>query len=218
MIKLYPFILTLLCSLNVSASGNSFMEDFFPLLEGSLINVMSPCDPGCYAEIKINEDTISSPTSGIYWEELYKLEEDKNNKITLMYSISEGPYVIHENSKKKFKLVGSMEKHPIDYALENCYSSPRGQSTIGINSCLIGAEMVWDAELNRVYSDLGGSNNIELKNTQLAWIKFRDAQFTWFNKAILHKQGSKWSYGVRERRVNLIRQQVERLQSFYKGY
>jgi uncharacterized protein YecT (DUF1311 family) len=65
---------------------------------------------------------------------------------------------------------------------------------------------------------LGGSSNTDVKSAQLAWISYRDAQFHWFNSFLDSKLGSKWSYGVGKRRVLLIRQQVEHLQSFYAGY
>ena len=217
MIKFYFYGLPLLYSLNVFASENFFMKEYFSGIDGRLINVMSPCAPGCVAEIEIKDSIIRSPTAGIDWDELYSLEEDKDNFITLMYSETQGPYVIHKGSKNKFSLVGPVEHHPIDYALRNCYSIPSGQTTAGINNCLWGAELAWNIELNRVYDEVGGSSNIELRKTQLAWIKFRDAQFEWFNTAFGKRHGSKWSYGIAKRRVELLRQQVERLQSFYEG-
>lgn len=217
MIKFYLCSLFLLYSINSFATENIFMEEYFSGIDGRLINVMSPCAPGCIAEIEVNDTIIRSPTAGIGWEELYNLEEEQDNLITLMYSENEGPYVIHKRSKKEFSLVGPVEYHPIDYALENCYSMPGGHTTAGMNNCLWGAELAWDSELNRVYDGLGGPSNIELKKSHLAWIKFRDAEFEWFTTAFGSRQGSKWTFGIIGRRVDLIRQQVERLQSFYAG-
>jgi uncharacterized protein YecT (DUF1311 family) len=109
-----------------------------------------------------------------------------------------------------------LDKHPIDYALQNCYSIHRSQA--GSTACLAGAEAAWDAELNRVYLVLGGSSNKTLRTAQLAWIKFRDAQFEWFKSAFYKKSGSKWASAVASRRLQVVRQQVEHLQSYYKGY
>jgi len=205
-------------SINALANEESFMGEFYDRQDGNLINVMAPCDPGCYVEIKIGNDVFSSTTSGIGLERLYDLEDEKDSSITLNYSFEKGIYVVHSSTKTIFSLNGKLDNHPIDFALNNCYSKPSGLTTMGMVACLRGAEEAWDAELNRIYKDLGGANNPPLKSTQLAWISFRDAQFSWFNSWLSSKQGSKWSYGIGERRVLLIRQQVDHLQSFYAGY
>jgi uncharacterized protein YecT (DUF1311 family) len=217
-------ILSLITILFLSAPAfakeESFMQEFYDSQSGSLLNIMAPCDPGCYAEIKIGEIVISAPTSGIDWEKLYALEDEKDNSVTLNYSRKRGVYITHSSTNAIFSLNGRLEKnqHPIDFALSNCYSKPEGQTTMGMVSCLRGAEDSWDSELNRVYRMLGGSSNTDVKSAQLAWISYRDAQFHWFNSFFDSKLGSKWSYGVGKRRVLLIRQQVEHLQSFYAGY
>jgi len=195
-----------------------FMKEFYTRKSGKLINVMAPCEPGCYVEIDIDGHVISTTTSGIGWERLYELEDEKDTSVTLNYSQEKGVYMIHSSTNTSFNLNGKMEQHPIDYALRNCNSTPGGQTTMGMVSCLKGAEEAWDLELNRIYKQLGGSNNKFLKSAQKAWISFRDAEFNWFNSYFASKQGSKWSYGVGQRRVLVIRQQVEHLQSFHKGY
>ena len=195
-----------------------FMKEFYTSKSGELINVMAPCEPGCYVEIDIDGRVISTTTSGIGWERLYELEDEENTSLTLNYSQEKGVYVIHSSTNVSFNLNGKMEQHPIDYALRNCYSTPFGQTTMGMVSCLRGAEEAWDLELNRIYKQLGGSSNKSLKSAQKAWILFRDAEFNWFNSFFTSKEGSKWSYGVLERRVLVVRQQVEHLQSFHKGY
>jgi len=195
-----------------------FMKEFYASKHGKLTNVMAPCDPGCYVEIDIAGHVFSTTTSGIGWERLYDLEDEKDKSVTLNYSQETGVYIIHPSTNTMFNLNGKIEKHPIDYALRNCNSTPGGQTTMGMVSCLKGAEEAWDLELNRIYKQLGGSSNKSLKSAQKAWISFRDAEFNWFSSYFASKQGSKWSYGVGERRVLLIRQQVEHLQSFHKGY
>jgi uncharacterized protein YecT (DUF1311 family) len=195
-----------------------FMKEFYTSKSGKLINVMAPCEPGCYVEIDIDGRVMSTTTSGIGWERLYELEDEKDTSVTLNYSQEKGVYIIHSSTNASFNLNGKMEQHPIDYALRNCYSTPFGQTTMGMVSCLRGAEEAWDLELNRIYKQLGGSSNKSLKSAQKAWISFRDAEFNWFNSFFASKEGSKWSYGIGQRRVLVIRQQVEHLQSFHKGY
>jgi len=210
-------VLSATFSLQVGASESTSIEHFST--KGELVNVMSPCDPGCYVEIAIGDDVvISSPTAGVDWEQLYSLEDLPNKTMILTYSISEGAYAVHEQSGTKIILVGPMEPHPIDVALKQCFSRPEGQSTMGMVSCLRYALHAWESELDRVYAELGGSDNSELEAAQLAWIEYRDAQFNWLDAAFGEKQGSKWSYGIINRKIECVRNRTEQLQSFYKGY
>ncbi len=206
--------------LSMDSFGNdqSFMDSYFESKIGKLVNVLSPCDPGCYVEIDIDGNHFSTTTSGIHWEKLYDLEDEKDSSVTLNYSLEHGSYVVHTSTNTKFLLNGTIDKHPIDFALENCYSSPIGQTTIGMSVCLSGAAQAWDDQLNITYKQLGGSSNEPLRNAQLAWTKFRDAQFDWFISHFGSKQGSKWGPAIQKRKITVIRQQVELLQSAYRGY
>ena len=89
---------------------------------------------------------------------------------------------------------------------------------MGMYDCHMQVLSAWDAELLRVYRELGGSKNPELKAAQLAWIKYRDAQFKWIETEFGKRQGSKWINGIMVREIELVRNQVERLQSVYKGW
>ena len=216
--RILHLTLLLFVSIDTLANETSFMQDYYSPQNGKLINVMTPCDPGCYVEIEIDGNVLSTTTSGIGDEKLYKLEDEKDKSVTINYSQEKGVYVIHVITNTMFMLNGKIEKHPIDHALSNCYLTPLGLTTSGMVSCLMGAEQAWNTELLRVFNQLGGMSNDPLKYAQIAWMKFKDDQFNWFNSAFSSKQGSKWSYAIKERRVLLIRQQVEHLQSFYKGY
>ena len=216
--KYIPITLLLMLAMDSLGSDQGFMDRYFESKIGKLVNVSSPCDPGCYVEIDIDGDLFSTTTSGIHWEKLYDLKDEKDNSVTLNYSLNNGSYLVHTSTNTKFLLNGTMDKHPIDYALENCYSSAMGQTTIGMSMCLEGAEQAWDDQLNITYEQRGGSSNEPLRNAQLAWIKFRDAQFDWFISHFGSKQGSKWGAVIQERKITVIRQQVELLQSAYLGY
>ena len=107
------------------------MAEFYNGQNGELINVMSPCAPGCHVEISIDGDTISAPTSGIGWERLYELEGAKDDSITLNYSREKGAYVTHASTNTTFILNGKIDVHPIAYALRNCFSRPKRQTAWG---------------------------------------------------------------------------------------
>lgn len=169
----------LLAMLSMDSFGNdqSFMDSYFESKIGKLVNVLSPCDPRCYVEIDIDGNHFSTTTSGIHWEKLYDLEDEKDSSVledekdssvTLNYSLEHGSYVVHTSTNTKFLLNGTIDKHPIDFALENCYSSLMGQTTIGMSECLSGALQTWDDQLNITYKQLGGSSNEPLRNAQQA--------------------------------------------------
>lgn len=216
--KILSLAILLLLPIKILASETTFMEQFYNGQNAKLLNVMAPCDPGCYVEIEIANNVFSVATSGVGWKRLYSLVDEKDNSVTVNYSQEKGVYVIHSGTNTMFSLNGTIENHPIDYALANCYSAPAGQTTMGMVFCLREAEETWGNELNRIYRMLGGASNEPLKSAHLAWTSYRDAQFNWFNSFLSSKKGSKWSYGIGERRVLLVRQEVEHLQSFYAGY
>lgn len=216
--KYIPITLLLMLSLDSFGSDQSFMDSYFERKIGKLVNVSAPCDPGCYVEIEIDGILLSTTTSGINWEKLYSLEDEEDKSVTLNYSLENGSYVVHTSTNTQFLLNGTIDKHPIDFALRNCYSSPMGQTTIGMEMCSGGAVQAWGDQLNITYKQLGGSSNEPLRNAQLAWIKFKDAQFDWFISHFGSKQGSKWGAAIQERKITVIRQQVELLQSAYRGF
>ena len=135
----------------------------------TLVNVSSPCDPGCYVEFQIDDLTkISAPTMNIGWEDLYALEEQKDKSMSFNYSTTDGAYLIHNVSGSKIQLVIS-ESSIIDLVAQKCFSEV--SSTMGLIGCSEYAYNLWDNELNRIYNQLGGSKNKTLKKSQMAWLK-----------------------------------------------
>ena len=198
------------------ASG---IEDYYQPIEGRFLNVLSPCDPSCYIKVGFGEHGVfSNPTIGVDSDTLYALRDKPKRTMTLYYNSKEGPFLIDNLSGLKIRMVGAFEKHPIDIAAGHCFDAPGGGTTAGMYYCHVQVLYAWDIELNRVYKDLGGSENPELKAAQLAWIKYRDAQFKWIETEFGSRDGSKWINGVMTRKIELIRNQVERLQSYYKGW
>jgi len=70
-------------------------------------------------------------------------------------------------------------KHPIDKALDACLD--KNTSTAGMTNCIGEAYGKWDRELNRLYAELmkrlGADGKSTLKEAQVQWLKFRDAEF-----------------------------------------
>ncbi len=73
----------------------------------------------------------------------------------------------------------------------------------------------WDAELNRAYRGLGGSKNDKLKQAQLAWIRFRDAQTEYLREEYGKRDGSIWDIRYMHQIVNLTKTQANLLKSLW---
>ncbi|RKZ36725.1 MAG: DUF1311 domain-containing protein [Gammaproteobacteria bacterium] len=71
------------------------------------------------------------------------------------------------------------KSHPIDAKTDACLE--KNDSTAGMIECSVQAEQLWDAELNRVYkalrSKLNANAKKQLKDAQLQWLKYRNAEF-----------------------------------------
>jgi uncharacterized protein YecT (DUF1311 family) len=73
----------------------------------------------------------------------------------------------------------AQDKHPIDKFEQECIE--KNPTTAGMSNCTYEAEKKWDAEMNKYYKllmeILDEDGKKKLKESQLAWIKFRDAEF-----------------------------------------
>ena len=80
------------------------------------------------------------------------------------------------------------KKHPIDVWLEKCMEKG-DYTTDAMVSCDSQALDMWDKELNRIYKELMKKLSPEekelLKQSQLQWIRFRDAEFKWIDNLFL---------------------------------
>ncbi|QTA79627.1 Lysozyme inhibitor N-terminal domain-containing protein [Desulfonema limicola] len=78
--------------------------------------------------------------------------------------------------------------------------------------------IMWDDELNRVYGLLRSKLKPEaqkaLKNSQLAWIKYRDLEFENIDNIYSNFQGTMYSPMRIDHRNQLIKQRVTELQSY----
>jgi uncharacterized protein YecT (DUF1311 family) len=106
--------------------------------------------------------------------------------------------------------------HPVDAWLAACME--KDPSTQGMNRCLGQAYEKWDAELNRVYQELGGKLGEglrpALREAQRAWIAFRDGESDWLAKFYGGLDGSMYRNMLAADRVELVRRRVLELNSF----
>lgn len=73
----------------------------------------------------------------------------------------------------------TQDKHSIDKLEEECIN--KDSTTAGMANCTYEAQKQWDAEMNRYYkllmAALDKNGQDKLRESQRAWIKFRDAEF-----------------------------------------
>jgi len=209
------FLLFMVCGLVYADDFPTSIEQIIPKegFQGKFINTH---DPG-YIRIELASGEIIDTTySGIDSDTLnqWKKENEKqgtSREMNILYNNAEGVTVKDLKTGITFKLNGVINPHPIDLAValyEKEYSS-----TIEIKECKQFELKAWDAELNRAYKALGGSKDANLKKSQLAWIKFRDAEIEYLHSAYQKLEGSFWGIALMNHQVNLTKEQVNRMKS-----
>jgi uncharacterized protein YecT (DUF1311 family) len=85
-------------------------------------------------------------------------------------------------------------KDPIDVAMEAAME--RDPSTAGMNEAISGAQVKWDAKMNRLYQALKKKLPADewpnLVAAQKAWIVYRDAQIKLLETTYLKMEGTMW--------------------------
>ncbi len=171
-------------------------------------------DPG-YVEIELESgQKIDTTYSGVEWETLYDWERrvdrlGKKRDVKITYSTSQGVSVADTESDVVFQLNGVIKPHPIDVAGDECEAQFTG--TTGSEACKELVLKAWDAELNRAYSSLGGSEIEQLKAAQLAWIKFRDLQIEYLQAEYGNRKGTIWGLVYLSHVVAITKEQALRL-------
>lgn len=107
-------------------------------------------------------------------------------------------------------------EHPIDAWLSG--RMRREPSSQEMNACLGQAYEKWDAELNRVYRELGaklaGDGQATLRHAQRSWVAFRDSELAWLAAFYGGRQGSMYANMLAADRVELVRRRVLELSSW----
>ena len=106
--------------------------------------------------------------------------------------------------------------HPIDKALEAC--TDKNPSTGGESDCIEKAGEMWDQELNRAYNKLSGKLSPEgkqaLKEAQVEWIKYRDAEFKLINTIYSSRQGTMYAPMHASARTEVVKKRALEIQSY----
>lgn len=106
-----------------------------------------------------------------------------------------------------------VKKHPIDVWMDECLES--NQSTAGMVNCADEAYKKWDVELNKVYKELlsllDTDSQKKLKESQKAWIKFRDEEFKLLASFYEKKEGTMYIPMQLFDKVEIIKNRVQEL-------
>ena len=107
-------------------------------------------------------------------------------------------------------------EHPIEAELAKCLD--KNGSTQGMVECEDQAAKKWDAELNRVYKELMAKLKPEsqkaLKESQLAWIRFRDQERLYIQALYGGFDGTMYRPMAVDACKQVIRQRAEHLQHY----
>lgn len=149
----------------------------------------------------------------IPWEEVQTWS--KGRMLILGYRIGVGTVLYDVETKKELPVVSGMDKHPLDLLLERCLEE--NWTTRGMIECYGNANNSWDLELNAHYKRLMATLNSEqkasLRKSQIAWIKFKDAQLESIG-AIYDRDGTMWGIVRSQQAMSVTRDQALRLNSF----
>ncbi len=112
------------------------------------------------------------------------------------------------------------ERHPLDVGLDHCMGED--PTTHGVLGCISRSHEAWDAELNRVWGELGEALPAEtftkLREAQRAWIGFRDAEWAALDAVYATMQGSMFQVMHANDRMELTRKRVLALQGLLETY
>ncbi len=112
---------------------------------------------------------------------------------------------------------GEKEKqHPIDAWLEKCVTSD--SSTIGMTKCAVEANTMWDKEMNRIYKELmkklPEKQKTLLRQSQIQWVKFRDAEFNFISEFYENFEGTIWQNILAGEKINVVKKRTLNLQVY----
>jgi len=107
-------------------------------------------------------------------------------------------------------------QHPIDKALEACLD--KDSTTAGMVDCIGKAYDKWDKELNRVYAELmkrlSPDARTKLKEAQVQWLKFRDAEFQMQGGIYSKLEGTMYIPMSADSRMQVVKNRALELKSY----
>lgn len=115
-------------------------------------------------------------------------------------------------------LAGQKEKqHSIDVWLEKCIAS--NFSTTSMTNCSVEATTMWDKEMNRIYKELirklPDKQKTLLKQSQIQWLKLRDAEFNFICEFFGSFEGTMWQNILAGEKLNVVKKRTLTLQGYF---
>lgn len=108
--------------------------------------------------------------------------------------------------------------HPIEVKMNNCID--KNPSTAGVTGCLDMAYTEWDAELNKYYKLLQGivtkEQKAALRDAELAWITYRDKEFTLLELLYQSKEGTMFQPMLMYDKLTVVKKRALELEDHYK--
>jgi uncharacterized protein YecT (DUF1311 family) len=102
----------------------------------------------------------------------------KGKRLLIAYSSDNGSALVDPETDDYVSILHMSKDHPIDRIGERCLKA--NTSTSGMVSCIDAGLLMWDKELNRIYSQLIASisplQKLAVQTAQREWIQYRDAQ------------------------------------------
>ncbi len=109
-----------------------------------------------------------------------------------------------------------VQPHPIEVKSKACYD--KAVSTHDMMQCADKDYTAWDKEMNKVYQALlkkvDKSGQTMLRESQRAWITYRDNAFKFSNDFMGKMDGTMWQPISIERNTNLVRERAIFLQRY----
>jgi len=119
-----------------------------------------------------------------------------------------------------FSAFSQEKEYPIDIQLRMCLDK-KDISTAEMCNCSIQAEASWDKELNKYYQLLMGklpeSAKAQLKESQKAWIVYRDNEFKFMTKYYYEaKEGTMWYLVSHSDQMNFVKDRSLKLKLYFE--
>jgi len=111
------------------------------------------------------------------------------------------------------------KEDPIDAAYNACVA--KDTSVASISTCAFTAYKKWEKEMNNAYDKLNRTlkkdkDKLALKQSQNAWMAYRDAEFTAYDHMFNHP-GCKWCYSRQNGRVEIVRARALQLRGYLEA-
>ena len=111
----------------------------------------------------------------------------------------------------------AQDRYPIDKLEEECIN--KNLTTAGMVNCTYEAQKQWDAELNKYYKLLMGllhkNGQDKLRESQRAWIKFRDAEFESIEN--MYPQDATININIRAAdKMSIVKERALQLKGYYE--